>query len=82
VKFTKRGEIELSVEVQSKDDAGVMLHFGVRDSGIGIPKEKQRMIFDAFTQVDSSTTRNYGGTGLGLAITARPADGRNDLGGK
>jgi CheY-like chemotaxis protein/HPt (histidine-containing phosphotransfer) domain-containing protein len=71
VKFTKRGEIEVSVEVESEDKAGVMLHFGVRDSGIGIPKEKQRMIFDAFTQVDSSTTRNYGGTGLGLAITSR-----------
>ncbi len=71
VKFTKRGEIEVSVEVESENDAGVMLHFGVRDSGIGVPKEKQRMIFEAFTQVDSSTTRNYGGTGLGLAITSR-----------
>ena len=71
VKFTKRGEIEVRVEVESENDTGVMLHFQVRDSGIGIPKEKQRMIFDAFTQVDSSTTRNYGGTGLGLAITSR-----------
>jgi PAS domain S-box-containing protein len=71
VKFTKRGEIKVSVEAESESDAGVMLHFQVRDSGIGIPKEKQRMIFDAFTQVDSSTTRNYGGTGLGLAITSR-----------
>ncbi|HEY6905696.1 MAG TPA: ATP-binding protein [Candidatus Acidoferrales bacterium] len=71
VKFTKRGEIEVRVEVESESETGVMLHFQVRDSGIGIPEEKQRMIFDAFTQVDSSTTRNYGGTGLGLAITSR-----------
>jgi PAS domain S-box-containing protein len=71
VKFTARGEIEVSVEAESESDAKVLLHFQVRDSGIGIPKEKQQMIFEAFTQVDSSTTRNYGGTGLGLAITSR-----------
>jgi PAS domain S-box-containing protein len=71
VKFTQRGEIEVSVEPESKSGGRVLLHFQVRDSGIGIPKEKQEMIFEAFTQVDSSTTRNYGGTGLGLAITSR-----------
>ncbi len=71
VKFTARGEIEVSVEAESESDANVLLHFQVRDSGIGIPKEKQEMIFEAFTQVDSSTTRNYGGTGLGLAITSQ-----------
>ena len=71
VKFTERGEIEVSVETESESEAGVLLHFRVRDSGIGIPKAKQEMIFEAFTQVDSSTTRNYGGTGLGLAITSR-----------
>ena len=71
VKFTERGEIEVSVEVESESDAEVLLHFQVRDTGIGIPKAKQQMIFDAFTQVDSSTTRTYGGTGLGLAITSR-----------
>jgi CheY-like chemotaxis protein/HPt (histidine-containing phosphotransfer) domain-containing protein len=69
VKFTERGEIEVSVEVESESDAEVLLHFQVRYTGIGIPKAKQQMIFDAFTQVDSSTTRTYGGTGLGLAIT-------------
>ena len=71
VKFTERGAIEVSVETESESEAGVLLHFRVRDSGIGIPRAKQEMIFEAFTQVDSSTTRNYGGTGLGLAITSR-----------
>jgi len=71
VKFTARGEVEVTVESESESGANVLLHFRVRDSGIGIPKAKQEMIFEAFTQVDSSTTRNYGGTGLGLAITSR-----------
>jgi two-component system, sensor histidine kinase and response regulator len=71
VKFTEQGEVTVDVEKQAEDDSGVLLHFRVRDTGIGIPKEKQEMIFDAFTQADSSSTRNYGGTGLGLAITSR-----------
>ncbi len=74
VKFTERGEIAVDVQKETKDDDGVLLHFRVRDTGIGIPKEKQHMIFDAFTQADSSSTRNYGGTGLGLAITSRLVD--------
>jgi PAS domain S-box-containing protein len=71
IKFTERGEVSVQVEAQALDATRVILHFRVTDSGIGIPKEKQSMIFEAFTQADSSTTRNYGGTGLGLAITTR-----------
>ncbi len=71
IKFTARGEVMVQVETQEQSGVRVILHFRVTDSGIGIPKEKQSMIFEAFTQADSSTTRNYGGTGLGLAITTR-----------
>jgi PAS domain S-box-containing protein len=71
LKFTERGEVVLDVEKESEDEHGVLLHLRVRDTGIGIPPDKQKMIFEAFTQADSSSTRKYGGTGLGLAITAR-----------
>ena len=71
IKFTERGEVTVQVEAQEQSSDKVILHFRVTDSGIGIAKEKQSMIFEAFTQADSSTTRNYGGTGLGLAITTR-----------
>ena len=71
VKFTERGEISVHVDAREQAAGSAVLHFRVQDTGIGIPKEKQAMIFDAFTQADSSTTRQYGGTGLGLAITTR-----------
>ncbi|MBZ5592341.1 MAG: response regulator [Acidobacteriia bacterium] len=71
LKFTDRGEIESRVSRIPDSSAGVLLQFTVRDTGIGIPPEKQRSIFEAFEQADSSTTRKYGGTGLGLAISAR-----------
>jgi two-component system sensor histidine kinase/response regulator len=71
IKFTTEGEVVLRVSVQTASSDHVTLHFAVSDTGIGIPLEKQRQIFSAFTQADSSTTRRYGGTGLGLAIALR-----------
>ena len=69
VKFTGQGEIELKVEKLSMDDSNIALRFSVRDTGIGIPIEKQKHIFDAFTQENSSISKRYGGTGLGLTIS-------------
>jgi signal transduction histidine kinase/DNA-binding response OmpR family regulator len=69
IKFTARGAVRLDVARESSAGSGVWLHVAVKDTGIGIPPEKQRLIFEPFTQADGSTTRQYGGTGLGLAIT-------------
>src|SRR5581483_2227273 len=69
VKFTHAGEVVLSVEAQRLEAARFELHFAVRDTGIGIPRDKMDRLFQLFSQVDSSTTRQYGGTGLGLAIS-------------
>ncbi|MCJ7612388.1 MAG: response regulator [Candidatus Aminicenantes bacterium] len=71
IKFTDKGEIILSLEVESKSETEALFRFEVKDTGIGIPEHKQRIIFDPFSQADSSTTRKYGGTGLGLTITAQ-----------
>jgi PAS domain S-box-containing protein len=71
VKFTELGEIAVVVGVDEQNESSLLLHFSVRDTGIGIPQEKQRLIFEAFSQADSSTTRKYGGTGLGLTISSR-----------
>ncbi len=71
VKFTEKGEVLVTTEVARRTeeaDEDCVLRFTVRDTGIGIPVEKHGTIFDAFAQVDTSTTRKYGGTGLGLAI--------------
>ncbi len=71
LKFTARGEVTLRVRVPDSQVGESCLQFTVSDTGIGIPEAKQRVIFDAFTQADSTTTRAYGGTGLGLAICSR-----------
>lgn len=71
IKFTETGEIDVRVELSSIVSNSVRLSFAVKDTGIGIPPEKQQIIFEPFKQADSSTTRKYGGTGLGLAICSQ-----------
>jgi len=71
IKFTEQGEVVLRVQVETHHNGDIQLRFSVADTGIGIPPDKQAVIFEAFSQADSSTTRRYGGTGLGLAISAQ-----------
>jgi two-component system sensor histidine kinase/response regulator len=71
IKFTSRGDVTLRVTAEPEIAGEQLLHFCVADSGIGIPPDKQAVIFEAFAQADGSTTRNYGGTGLGLAIASQ-----------
>ncbi|TDB65232.1 response regulator [Arundinibacter roseus] len=71
VKFTRNGSITIELSLQSKTETKVTLDFSVTDTGIGIPKNKQQLIFDRFTQANSQTTREFGGTGLGLVITKK-----------
>ena len=74
IKFTVRGCVHVRIEMESISSLDTCLHFSVSDSGIGIPKDKQQLIFEAFAQADSSTTRKFGGTGLGLSISSRLVD--------
>jgi two-component system, sensor histidine kinase and response regulator len=71
IKFTEQGEVDLSVDAEPGVDGRVRLHWVISDTGIGISPQKQKTIFEPFTQADSSTTRRYGGTGLGLSISDR-----------
>jgi signal transduction histidine kinase/AmiR/NasT family two-component response regulator/HPt (histidine-containing phosphotransfer) domain-containing protein len=74
IKFTEMGSVTVRVTADEKSQADVMLRLGVRDTGIGIPADRQQRLFRPFSQVDASTTRKYGGTGLGLTICRQLAE--------
>jgi CheY-like chemotaxis protein len=71
IKFTEHGEVGLRIAVDSRTPPELRLHFVVSDTGVGIAPEKQKLIFDAFSQADGSTARRFGGTGLGLTISSQ-----------
>jgi len=71
IKFTREGEVIIRVSREAEDEAKARLRFSVVDTGIGIPRARRKHLFDAFTQVDASTTRKFGGSGLGLAISKK-----------
>src|SRR5207245_568636 len=74
LKFTDRGEVVLEAALLTADSHGAQIEFSVTDTGIGMRPEQQQMIFDAFSQAETSTTRKFGGTGLGLTISKRIVD--------
>jgi PAS domain S-box-containing protein len=74
IKFTEKGEVVVHVTLEKEEESDCLLRFSVRDTGIGIPKDKIGILFEKFTQVDTSTTRRFGGTGLGLAISKQLAE--------
>jgi two-component system, sensor histidine kinase and response regulator len=74
IKFTQKGEVTIRAGLEEESGDWARLRFSISDTGIGIPKDRQDILFTVFTQVDSSTTRKYGGTGLGLAISRQLAE--------
>ena len=81
VKFTEKGEVDISIRVRGQSENEVLLYFEVKDTGVGITEEQKAMLFRSFQQADSSVTRRYGGTGLGLAISKKLAEMmRGDVG--
>ncbi len=74
LKFTKAGEVAIDISLQEETASHAILHFAVRDTGIGIPEDRLNRLFQSFSQVDASTTREFGGTGLGLAISKQLAE--------
>ena len=74
IKFTEKGEVVVEVSVAGKTEEDISLHFSVRDTGVGIPQDKLKSIFEPFTQADGSMSRKFGGTGLGLSITRKLLD--------
>jgi signal transduction histidine kinase len=74
IKFTERGEVALEVRLARATGSRAEILFAVRDTGIGIPPERQAAVFESFTQVDDGTTRKFGGTGLGLTISRQLVD--------
>jgi signal transduction histidine kinase len=73
IKFTEKGEVSVRASLMKETDTHATVHFSVTDTGIGIPQDRMDRLFLSFSQVDASTSRNYGGTGLGLAISKRLA---------
>ncbi|MCY1532640.1 Autoinducer 2 sensor kinase/phosphatase LuxQ [compost metagenome] len=71
IKFTDDGKVQLTIRLQHTGEEGSVIYFEIKDTGIGIPKDKQSYIFETFTQAKTDIARKYGGTGLGLAITKR-----------
>lgn len=77
IKFTQQGSVLVSIDVQEQTEKNITLKIKIKDTGIGIANEKQKLIFERFTQADSSTSRGFGGTGLGLAICKRILEFQN-----
>lgn len=71
IKFTNQGEVQILTDVESMSDEDVILRFRIRDTGVGLPEDKQALVFNAFAQADGTATRSYGGAGLGLTIATR-----------